>query len=157
MFICTIGLVSFSHAQGFDSISSPPDITVKKGKDSSITWRVSITTVSNPTYGIYNNSIVYFEGYTWELGSDDTASFTIYLDTSTVGVYNYTIKVQDGLGNSIQDEVIVTIESRSAAGVWWSEGGWIYIVSGVVLVGFMTAMVFMRQKGFKKAGSLISD
>ncbi|TFG17226.1 MAG: hypothetical protein EU530_10940 [Promethearchaeota archaeon] len=149
--LCLIPLIT---AQGFDSISHPPDITVKQNDNLSISWFVTISSVTTPTYDVYRNGIVYISGFEWEL-IEGTGDISIIIDTGvSLGVYNYTIVVKDGAGHQISDEVLVTIEGRSGFAVWWSEW-WVYLVFGTLLVGVMTAMVFIRRKGFKNGESII--
>jgi hypothetical protein len=149
--LCSISIIA---AQDFDSISHPPDVRVKKGDNISLTWTVTINSVTDPTYDVYINGIKEIDGFDWTLEGNQ-GSFTIYVNTSVAGVFNYTIVVMDGAGHEISDDVIVTIESRTQFGAWLSDGGWIYIVTGAGLVIFMTLMVFVRQKGFKKSESII--
>jgi len=153
--ICSLCLIPLINAQDFDSISHPPDFTVKQNDDNlSITWEVAIDAVTTPTYDVYRNGISYISGFEWELDGG-VGIISIIVETDLIlGVYNYTVVVKDGDGHEISDEVMVTIEGRSGFAIWWSEW-WIYLVFGTLLVGAMTAMVFIRRKGFKRGESII--
>ena len=156
-FICSIALVSIANAQDFTSISQPPDFTVKQNENASITWEVSISSVTTPTYDVYRNGIAYISDFDWVL-EGTTGEITIHIETDNLGLFNYSITVKDGAGHEISDEVFVTIEGRTGLGEWWTaKSGWVYVVFGTVLVGSMVAMALMRRKGFRKSGSMISN
>ena len=152
--LCSICFIPLSNAQDFDSISQPPDFSVKENDNAGITWTVEIDTAPDPTYDVYRNGVTYISDFEWEL-NDGVGVISIIVETDIgIGVYNYTIVVKDGSGYEISDEVLVTVEGRSGFAIWWSEW-WIYLVFGTLLVGTMTAMVFIRRKGFKSGESLL--
>ncbi|MHA1111097.1 MAG: hypothetical protein ACTSRE_08330 [Promethearchaeota archaeon] len=153
--ICSLCLIPLISAQDFDSISHPPDFTVKQNDNLSIIWEVSISAVTTPTYDVYRNGIIYISGFDWELDGG-VGIISINIDTSVgVAVYNYTIIVKDGDGHEISDEVMVTIEGKSGFTIWF-EKWWVYIIVVPLMVGMVVAMVFIRRKGFQKGESLIS-
>lgn len=152
--LCSLYLIPLSIAQDFDSISHPPDFTVKENDNAGITWTVEIVSAPDPTYDVYRNGVTYISDFEWELdGGVGIISIIVETDVG-LGVYNYTIVVKDGAGHEITDEVMVMVEGRSGFAVWWSEW-WVYLVFGTLLVGTMTAMVFIRRKGFKSGESLL--
>lgn len=90
------------------SIDHPADVTYKVGESgNTITWH---PTDANPaSYLVYTNNE--------ELISDtwDGKSISINVDGLEVGVYNYTIVVFDGSGNSVGDTVIVIVTESSSS------------------------------------------
>jgi len=85
-------------------LSSPADITFTQGGGSrTISWQANSS--SPYSYELYRNSTLIFSGY-WH-GSD----LTFYLTGLEIGVYNYTLVVYDGAGNSASDTVWVKLES----------------------------------------------
>lgn len=157
LILCTLSTISLTNAQDFDSISHPDNLTIKEGEETSITWVVSIVSVTTPTYDVSRDGIVYLSDYIWEL-EGTTGIITIYEigKNLPIGVYSYSIVVKDGNGHVISDEVLVTVKAKSEFSQWW-ENWWTYIVFGVLLIGFMTSMVLIRRRGFRKGGSLISE
>jgi len=143
-----------TSAQGFDSISQPPDFSIKQNEEASITWEVTIDSVTTPTFDVYINSIAYISDFSWILVGT-TGTITINVDSArNPGIYNYTIVVDDGDGHTILDEVMITIEERSRISIWFERYGY-YIVFGTILVVFMTLLVLNRQRAFKKGQSVI--
>ena len=148
-------MISFATAPEFDSISHPPDFTVRQGDTSSITWEWTISSVTTPTYYVYRNGVEIIPGWTWTFDGFG-GSITVDVQTGNLGLFNYTIVVKDGAGHEITDEVFVTVEEKSGFLKWWTDqSGWVYVVFGIALLGFMTAMVLIRQRGFKKSESMI--
>ena len=152
--ICAISYTSISIAQDFDSISNPPDISASKGESVGITWQVSISSVTAPTYDVYINSQIYIDDFVWEL-EGNTGIITINVNTDTIGSYNYTIVVKDGAGHEISDEVIVTIGEPG----WW-ENFWSsrtgYIIFGVLAFAFFFGLLYVvRKRGMSKSDSII--
>ncbi|MHA2254321.1 MAG: hypothetical protein ACXAD7_28510, partial [Candidatus Kariarchaeaceae archaeon] len=91
-------------------LSSPSDVEYKVGAiNNFIVWTASDNYPNN--FSIYRNSIVIFSGI-WISGD-----ININIDGLGVGVYNYTILVQDKSGNSAVDTVDVEVKIDSVAPV----------------------------------------
>ncbi|MFW9870508.1 MAG: hypothetical protein ACFFEL_12855, partial [Candidatus Thorarchaeota archaeon] len=87
------------------TINSPTDIVYNQGETgNSITW--SPIDLHPESYEIYRDSVLIRTG-AWNSSSE---SISISVDGLTQGEYNYTISVSDIGGNSIADQVIVTVQ-----------------------------------------------
>lgn len=95
------------------SITSPADIEFNQGtSDQNSTWIITDLTVNNPTYTVYRNGTEY-KTDSWTSGQP-----VVYnLDNNDGGSYNFTIVVSDGLGGSVQDEVLVTVISTTVPAI----------------------------------------
>ena len=60
-------------------------------------------------YRIYRNDTLLANG-NWNSSGE---SISINLDSLDIGIYNYTIIVQDVLGNTVSDLVFITVESET--------------------------------------------
>ncbi len=86
-------------------LSSPADITFTYlDYGHPISWQAESS--SPDSYELYRNSTLLSSG-DWD-GSD----LTFYLHSLEIGVYNYTLVVYDGAGNSASDTVWVNVESN---------------------------------------------
>ena len=85
-------------------LSSPDDITFTLGGGSrTISWQANSS--SPHSYELYRNStLIFFGGW-------DGYDLTFYLTGLEIGIYNYTLVVYDGAGNSASDTVWVRLES----------------------------------------------
>jgi hypothetical protein len=91
------------------TISTPPDKTVILDSVSYITWNV---TDNNPkNYWVLRNGVQVVPPTVYTSGVD----FNVQIDTSTLGVWNYTIFANDTTGNVEADKVIITVSIRSLA------------------------------------------
>lgn len=95
------------------NINHLPDTTFPAHETGNIlSWMVNDTaTLISPTYEIYKNNILVANG-TWDTISP--ISFNMY--DYTGGIYNITIKVNDGWGDGVSDETFVTIIESNATG-----------------------------------------
>nr|MDO8109027.1 hypothetical protein [Candidatus Sigynarchaeota archaeon] len=69
-----------------------------------ISWNVSDASILLPSYTIYENGTIVANG-TWTSGTPTE----ILLDGMPVGLYNYTIVLDDGFNGTAIDEVLVTV------------------------------------------------
>ncbi|NYT00846.1 MAG: hypothetical protein GKB99_03890, partial [Methanocellales archaeon] len=91
------------------SITEPPDQTVELERTSYITW---ILTETNPKYyWIIRNGVQIVPPTAWTSGVE----VTVPIDTSTLGIWNYTIFANDTVGQESSDEVIITVSPRTLA------------------------------------------
>ncbi|MBN2156032.1 MAG: hypothetical protein JW776_08315 [Candidatus Lokiarchaeota archaeon] len=134
------------HAQGFDSITHPDDFSVQAGDEISITWVVTIDSVgSNPTYDVFRDGVKFISAFTWNLeGGEGTIIINPPTDLEPK-IYNITIVVNDGLGNTISDEVWMTIIPASAP-----TNIWVYVAGGVILGLMLLIMTISRNRIAKK-------
>jgi|GEM_PF-2007347 len=87
------------------AITSPPNVTYDaNATGNSISWTVTDASVGTGSYRILLNGTQVASG-AWTSG----VGVNINVDGLAVGSYNYTIVASDGLGGSVQDEVIVTV------------------------------------------------
>jgi len=71
-----------------------------------LSWTITDNSVNFPTYLIYRNGIE-LVNLTWNSG----VPINISIDGLDLGIYNYTIYVFDGLGESIEDQVTISVEN----------------------------------------------
>jgi len=89
---------------------TPDDFSYTYGSTGNeIEWNFTDTTVFNPTYTIYNDSVA-VSGHIDEPWTSGTP-ITINVDGLFLGEYNFTIIVKDGLGEQTQDQVNVTVSN----------------------------------------------
>jgi sugar lactone lactonase YvrE len=89
------------------SLNSPEDLTFLCGIPGfNITWQIIDPDVDEPRYIVYRNGIV-IANNTWTTG----LSITYSLNSLSVGNYNYTIVVSDGLGGVVSDQVWVYVQN----------------------------------------------
>ncbi len=87
------------------TITHPADITYTGGYTGYyITWTITDAGTGTRAYTIYVNGSSLISG-SWTSGS----SLSRNVDGLAIGSYNYTIVATDGLGGSVQDEVIVNV------------------------------------------------
>jgi len=95
-------------------VSSPPDKTCWENTiGNNITWAVTDKTTGTTSYTVYRNGSVYGTPGSWVSGTP----IVVNVDALAAGDYNFTIVVNDGLGLSAQDEVIITAASDNVAPV----------------------------------------
>ncbi len=87
--------------------NSPPDITYECNVTGHIIqWNVTDELVSGPTYVVYKNDSPQIN-QTWNSGE-----FIPYdVDDLPVGDYNFTLIASDGLGDIVEDQVIVYVQN----------------------------------------------
>jgi hypothetical protein len=111
----------------------PSDITYIEGQvGNNITWHASDDYPSS--YEILVDGTLLRTG-SWNLTSE---AITVIVDGQTAGEYNYTLVVYDVRGNSVSDEVLVTVEPPTVL-------PWIMIsvVGGILIV--IVAVVLRRR------------
>jgi len=89
------------------SITHPNDISYEYNTvGNEISWTITDKSVNNPTYVIYknNNELI---NQSWTSG----VPITMSIDGLNIGFYNYTINIVDGLGEGIEDQVIISVEN----------------------------------------------
>lgn len=87
-------------------ITTPSNINYDEGDTGNIIiWTVTSNLISNPNYSIYKDDVLNRTGF-WESGEP----IAINVDGLSVGSYEYRIEV-DNFNNTIQDIVIVTVET----------------------------------------------
>jgi hypothetical protein len=88
------------------TIDHPSNIEMTEGASRSIIW--------NPFDSNPDSYIIYRNGTSIDSGSWDGSSISVSLDGLAVGVWNYTLVVQDGMGYTIGDTVFVTVLVQTA-------------------------------------------
>ncbi len=85
------------------TIDSPADISYPEGATGNqIVWNPDAMFPSN--YTLYRNGVIV------DMGPWDGSSITVNVDGLSVGTYNYTLVVNDTIGNSDRDTVMVSVE-----------------------------------------------
>jgi hypothetical protein len=137
----------------------PSDISYTEGETgNTIEWNFTDEGTSNPNYTVYVNTTPY-TGYinnSWSSG----IPITVNVDGLAAGIYNFTIVASDGLGETISDEVIVTVNERETGGLppllpQAEEGGLdrntviiISVVGGVAVVAVITGILLHRRSQY---------
>ena len=109
------------------SVSHPIDTSFVQFSDgNTISWTVSDANIDTTNYIIYRDGIQIASG-SW----NPSEKVTVGIDTFSKGTYRYKVVVNDGLGGTAQDEVMVTvIENYPFVYTIWS----LVIVVGVLFV-----------------------
>jgi len=134
-------------------ISSPPDKTIQYASTGNeIAWNVTSYNMNDSaTCTIYVNGtpVNKFNGVSWTSGIPVSVS----IDGLAQGFYNFTIVASDGLGNSAQDTVIVTVNGGTGGvpGISWI-GLLIMIVILCAVLGPVTILGIVRTRKRKALG-----
>ncbi len=89
-------------------IDNPDDLNYRIGKTGNkISWTLADLDISFPNYMIQKDGIEIGNG-TWE----PYIPISFNVDNLDIGIYNYTLKASDGLGEFVEDSVFVTIRER---------------------------------------------
>ncbi|MFC1786953.1 hypothetical protein ACFLY8_02855 [Halobacteriota archaeon] len=91
------------------TITTPPDQTVEVDRTNYITWNVTDNDPKN--YWVLRNGVEVVAPTAYTSGVE----VNVEIDTSTLGIWNYTIFANDTTGNVATDEVIITVSIRSLA------------------------------------------
>jgi ABC-type transport system substrate-binding protein len=122
--------------------SSPPsDFSYTVGSENNeISWIIYDLSVSNPTYTIYRDGDLIQPSTTWTSG----VAITINVDGLSTGTYDYSITAIDGLGESYQDTVTITV-TLSPPPTFPPE---LIIVIGLIIgiIGIISIISYVRIK-----------
>ncbi|MHA2172542.1 MAG: hypothetical protein ACXAB7_21940, partial [Candidatus Kariarchaeaceae archaeon] len=114
----------------YPEVTSPPDITFQRGTTGHrITWE--ITDINNGTYVIYTNGTLIHED-NWSSGD----SIEVNLDDLLAASYVFEIVATDDYGNSISDDVLVTVTEGTEQGSF-----------GTILVGTIIVAIIITLGG----------
>ena len=129
-------------------VTHPEDLNYKVGNiNNIISWTITDTSVYQTSY------IIKLDGVEVESGGwTSDLTITIEIDGLSVGEYEYTIIIDDGNGETIEDSVIVTVAS-AATGltmqiVYWITGGTVSAITGITIRG--TWKKIKNKKSSKK-------
>ncbi|MBN2149920.1 MAG: hypothetical protein JW839_00610 [Candidatus Lokiarchaeota archaeon] len=87
------------------SIDSPADVYYVHGSPgNTISWNVTDASVGTTSYAVFRNGTEVATG-SWVSGT----TVPINVDGLAVGTYTFQMNANDGLGGSVQDEVLVTV------------------------------------------------
>ncbi len=139
--ICSASVFSLSRAQGFDGITHPDNLTAEQDENVSITWEVTISSVGgNQTFNVFKDGVKIGSDLPWSL-IGNKGTITINPPTNIVGTFNISITVYDGLGNSISDDVELTVTTPGGY-----SNIWVYVIAGGILGAIFLIMFFNRRK-----------
>ncbi|MEX2720580.1 MAG: hypothetical protein Q6362_004075, partial [Candidatus Wukongarchaeota archaeon] len=121
-------------ASGFPVIDQPADITYEEGSTGhNITWQASDAEPSG--YTVTRNETL-LESDSWAGGN-----ITVNVDGLAIGVYLYTCTVNDTIGQSASDTVMVTVKAPE------EDGGfpWVGFGLALALIGLAAVIIYTTQ------------
>jgi len=96
-------IVIYSNTNPY--ITHPDDYLVYRDESTTLSWIITDTSIfGNVLYDLYINGELVQEG-SWTVSTPIVAA----VDTTIIGVYNYTLIIYDGLGGSNNDTIMVEI------------------------------------------------
>ncbi len=127
-----LGIEQYSETTA-PTLNHPSDIVYVEGQvGNNITWYASDNYPS--WYRILKDGALLRSG-SWNLS---TEAITVIVDGLTTGEYNYTLTVYDLRGNSVSDEVLVTVQPPSIQ-------PWILISVAIGIIFVIAAFVVRRR------------
>jgi hypothetical protein len=113
--------------------NDPPDTQVLQNATSSITW-ILCDNYKTGQFRVLRNSTPYGSWGTWTMWDNNT-SIIVPIDTSTLGLYNYTIEFLDNESNPSADVVFINVYNpTSPGGIPGFE--WLLTISGLAAILF---------------------
>ena len=130
------------------SISSPSDVQFVHGTTSNaITWNATDETTNAPWYTVRRNGTL-IANATWTSG----VPIVVNIDGLEVGVHVIIITVNDGYGNTITDEVQVTVTSSPSNSPGPQDYSGIVVAIILIVIGGLVVVGIFQVRSLVKTG-----